>query len=109
MRLDPLQGETVELRPDRPGAGFLIRRCQISGISLGGIFDHHRDSYIHERHLRRAAPWLTRAISCLERTPERRRGASGSGEAAGGEEQHAPIFGRRGAVQAHQCQFITNE
>jgi hypothetical protein len=45
----------------------------------------------------------------FERTPERWCGASGAGEAAGGEDQHAPILGRRGAIQAHQRQFITRE
>jgi hypothetical protein len=53
--------------------------------------------------------WFHQNAYRFERTPERRRGASGAGEAAGGEDQHAPILGRRGAIQAHQRQFITRE
>ena len=53
--------------------------------------------------------WFHQNAYRFERTSERRRGASGAGEAAGGEDQHAPILGRRGAIQAHQRQFITRE
>jgi hypothetical protein len=73
-------------------------------------FKTHR-ALAHTNHFMRfgGTGWFHQNAYRFERKPQRRRGASGAGEPAGGEEQHAPILGRRGAVQTHQRQFITRE
>jgi hypothetical protein len=58
-------------------------------------------------HLSRLLNAVANGEEILIARAGRHRGASGAGEPAGSEEQHAPILRRTGTIQMHQRQLVT--